>query len=504
MLEAYKKKYAKETLQLLVVDKEGTILETDDVLFKNLLNKRISSIHPFFESLVDLLSLPNEEFLFSCVHLDINGTNLITDIILKTFDSKNPPLIIINDLTTHYTNYQLTAQVRNESVINSQILELKNEYLREKEEFKNSFIANFSHELREPLSGITTFTEILNKTNLTSEQKDYLNIINASNNNLKHMIDDILDISKIEVGKLKLVQESFNLRSLLEELVFTYKAKANQKGIEFMHNFKDNIPMEVDGDRFRLRQVLSNVLENAVKYTESGTITFNASLNQIRATKANINFEIIDTGIGIAEEHLDNVFYSFEQVTHDNSSKGTGLGLAIVKRIVELLDGRVSVESELNKGSIFSLNINFIMPLHKKEVKKAESQIIHDNSKKYNILLVENSDITQLSVLKLLAGRGNFFLDIVSKPEDVIPTIENSEIDLILMDINLPGITGDELTMQIRSMPEREHKRIPILALTGKIFPEDLRRYKKAKMNGYIKKPFNEKTLIDTIYKHLK
>ncbi|QRM88941.1 response regulator [Lacinutrix sp. WUR7] len=504
MLAEHRIAHEKAIIQYLIIDKKGVILESDDAFYSNVAKQSITSLHPFFESITTLLDTEeNQEYLFSCIHLETDNRNIIADITLKTF-SKKHALLIIQDLTTHYDNYQLTAQKRNESVIDSQILELKNKYLLEKEEFKNTFIANFSHEIREPLSGIITFVDILGKTNLDSEQKDYLNIINTSSNHLKHMIEDILDISKIEVGKLNLIEDSFNLPEFLEEFVFTYKIKAEEKGLTFLSTIGEKLPTHIIGDPYRLKQILGNLIDNAIKYTTKGSITLNVSLNQVRANKASIHFQIIDTGIGIEEENLDKVFTSFTQVDKTQRNKGTGLGLAIVKNLVSLMDGNISIDSEFNEGTSFALNLSFKLDTKTKHKKVEVATVEKLGKDKYHILLVENSEITQLSVLKILAAQGKFYLDIVTNPDTLIETIQNQKPDIILMDINLPNTTGDKLAIEIRQLPEKDLKKIPILALTGKVFPEDLKRYKKAKINDVISKPFDEKSLLKTIHKYLK
>jgi len=506
MLEQYKKEYSQSVNQYIVVDLDGNILESDNVIFPDVVGKNLSDIHPFFESVHSALLEPNKRHIFSCIHLtNPENQTIITDIIVKTFDGKQPPLVAILDLTTHYDNYQTTAQVRNESVINSQILELKNEYLQEKEAFKNAFIANFSHELRDPLTGILTFSDILKKTHLNDEQLNYLRVIDSSSTYLKQLIEDILDISKIEAGKLDLVISPFNIKQLLEDIQSVFAIKAQQKGLELITNFNDNLPEIVGGDALRLRQVLSNLLENAIKFTEEGTVTFNASLNQIRAQKASIHFQVKDTGIGIPEDKLEDIFTSFTQLNNSQAYKGAGLGLAIAKHLVSLTHSKISVDSTVGEGSTFSTNINFI--LDKNQVLKSKKKDVltpPKSNRKFSILLVEDSEITQLSILKILASRGNYFLDIVTKGEDVIPRIENSEFDLILMDIKLPNSYGDEITKLIRKMPEREHKKIPVIALTARVMKDDLKRYKKAGINDVIQKPFDENTLVSKIEEYLK
>lgn len=506
MLDNYKKEHPQSVNQYMIVQLDGTITESDDVIYKNIVGENISEIHPFFESLHEALQEKNKRHVFSCIHLtDQNNQTIITDIVVKTFDNDKLPMIVILDLTLHYDNYQTTAQVRNESVINSQILELKNDYLQEKEAFKNAFIANFSHELRDPLTGILTFSDILKKTGLNDEQLNYLKVIDSSSSYLKQLIEDILDISKIEAGRLELVITPFDIRELLEDIKKGFKIKAEQKGLELITNFNNNLPLIVGGDPLRLRQVINNLLENAIKFTEVGTITFNVSLNQIRAQKASIHFQIIDTGIGIAEDDVEQIFTSFTQLNKASTYKGAGLGLAIAKHLVSLTDSKISVDSTLGEGSTFSTNINFKLD-HNYKLKsiKKTKEIKPKSDKKYSILLVEDSEITQLSILKILASKGNYFLDIVTKGEDVVPRIEQSEFDLILMDIKLPNSYGDEITKLIRKMPDRDHKKTPVIALTARVFKDDLRRYKKAGINDVIKKPFDEDALLSKIEEYLK
>ncbi len=505
MLETYKKQHAKTIIQYLVVDFNGQILETDNVLFDIKNEQNITNINPFFETLIPLLKSENEDYFFNCIHLHLNEKLITADISLKTFNKETYPLITIVDLTSHYKHYQTTAQVRNESVINSEVLELKNSYLKEKEEFKNRFIANFSHELRDPITGIITFSDILKNTQLNDEQLNYLQILKSSSNFLKKMVDDILDISRIEVGKLELTIKPFDIRSLIQDINANYSIRAKEKGLEYFSSIDEKLPAIVGGDALRLRQVLTNLLDNAIKFTEKGNITFNVSLNQIRAQKANVHFEITDTGIGIAPDKLESIFENFTQINNPLSFKGAGLGLAIVKYLVELTRSKISVKSSLGKGSIFSTNINFKIETSKKPHKKDKTLIKEIRSdKKFNILLVEDSEITQLSILKILAKKGQFFLDIVSNANDVIPRIESSEFDLVLMDIKLQDQWGDEIAKKIRKLPEREHKKVPIIALTAKVFSEDLKKYKKAGINDVIKKPFDEISLLNTIGKYLK
>lgn len=508
MLEVYKERFAKPNIQYITLKSNGDILESDDVLISGISAKNIGEIHPFFESIIPILSQPEQDIKLSCIHIK---QELVVDVSIKTFDDpiNNPALIIVKDLTTYYENYQATTQLRNESIINSQILELKNSYLLEKEAFKNKFIANFSHVLRDPLTGILTFVDFLNKTNLDGTQLDYLSVIKSSSEFLKTLINNILDISKIEAGKLELILSPFNLIELLNELKDNYAIKAETKGLEFHFNFDESLPKIVEGDATRLRQMLSNLLDNAIKFTKQGSITLNASLNQVRAQKASIHFEVIDTGIGIKEENFEVIFESFKQLHPSSDYSGSGLGLSIVKRLLSLSNSEITVASEIGKGSTFSTNVNFKIPVlgksaSKQALKNNETSTVEHPNKKYNILLVESSDITQLAVLKILAAQGHYFLDIMSTGASVIEKIEQQEFDIILMEIELDDVKGDEITRQIRKLKDRDLKKIPVIGLATRVFKEDLRAYKKAGITDILKKPFDEDDLLNKLKEHLK
>ncbi|WP_420570825.1 hybrid sensor histidine kinase/response regulator [Kordia sp.] len=510
MLETYRGTYFHPRTQFITIDASGNVLESDDVLFSLKKGDEISIVSPFFEGLAAYFDAQEDnDIKFTCVHLENKNKQEYTcDIEFKTFADDKPTLIIIHDFSDHYKYYQEVAQSRNESVINSQILELKNKYLKEKEDFKNTFIANFSHELRNPLTGVTAFCSVLQKTDMSLEQQDYVEVIKSSADHLKNMIGDILEMSKIEVGKLAIEEELFDFHELIEMLEFTYSVKAKQKNIEFEVDFDDSIPKYFESDKTRIKQVFENLIENAFKFTTTGKVTFSVRQNQRRARKVNLNISVKDTGIGIPAEKLDLIFNSFTQLNNSKKYSGTGLGLSIVQGLVELMGGKITVESEENVGSTFKMNISFKYPLNQKENSlEDKSDIEHKNflsKEKYNVLLAEDSELAQMAVLKILAQEGHFYLDIISNGEDVIESVIHNEYDLILMDIRMPGTHGDELTKMIRSLPVQNCKTIPILAITANLYDTDKKRYKKMGMNDIIEKPFDEKTLLKKIYKHLK
>ncbi|WP_298498931.1 ATP-binding protein [uncultured Algibacter sp.] len=503
MLEAYKKKYYKNNFQYILVDNSGKIIETDDAIFHIDANIQLQSIHPFFEILNNLLQIENESFDFTCINLDFEDKLFVVDITIHSHKN-NENLIILENLTNHYNNYQLTAQTRNESIINSQILELKNEYLLEKETFKNNFIANFSHQLRNPITASIIFSDLLINSDLSSEQKNYLDIIQSANKDLKSRIEDILDISKIESGKLILIEKDFNLKKLLKEINDGYKILAVKKGLEFNFNIDDALPEFIKGDQYRLKQIIGNLLNNAISFTDKGFINFNISLNYIRAKKASIRIEVCDTGCGIEKQNIDSIFERFTKIESETQiDNGNGLGLAIVKYLITEMNGSINVESEINKGSNFTCNLSFKLSYESHSINKVLlKKQLPSLEKKYHILLVEDSDLIQLTILKTLAATNNFYLNIISKGEELITNIINEDVDLILLANTIQGFSAMNLAASVRSL-SKEYKKTPIIVLSTRAYKDDIKLFKQSGVNDVIAKPFDDKKLLDTIYKHL-
>ena len=501
MLDRYKA-YQKDKFQYIIVDATGLVLESDHSIFTIAPNSLLQQVHPFFEilSTVFVLETPHE---FSCINLEFNGVPLTVDLHIDA-PVEGKTLIIIENLTRHYTNYQLTAQRRNESIINAQILELKNDYLLEKESFKNNFIANFSHELRNPITAAIIFGDLLETSALDASQKGYLDIIQAAHKDLKHKIDDILDLAKIESGQLILNTTVFNFKSLCSEVAKTYSILAREKGLDFEFLFDTKLPEFLEGDPLRCKQIMTSLLDNAITFTTTGTVTLSLALNYNRAQKANIQITVQDTGCGIAPQHHDTIFERFLKIESGVINQdSSGLGLAIVNYLVTAMEGSIKLESTPNEGATFRCNINFKIsnysPQQKEELLDKQPS---RNNEKHHVLLVEDSEIIQLSVLKLLAATGQFFVSIASKGEDVIPNIIDQNVDLILLSNTIPDFSIMDIALFIRSLSP-EYKKIPIIALSTEAYKADIKRFKKAGVAEVLTKPFDETTLLDRIYKIL-
>ena len=490
------------------MDENGLVRESDNTCISLKTGDSLKDFHPFFESLEAIAPEVKNEITFNCIHLESEGKELITDLVLRRED--NALLLIIYDLTQHYNEYQSVAQARNESIIQEQLIALKNSELKERERFKDQFIRNFSHEIRNPLTSIMSLTQVLSQTDLNAEQEQMVQYLTQSNAQLRLLLEDILSISMISSGKLLLAEKEFNLIKLLDLLTFTYTTKAKEAGLEFVAKIDDKLPQIVVSDRLRLYQVLTNLLDNAIKYTETGKVELSVQLNQKRANKANIRFEISDTGRGIPEEQLESIFKSFTQIYDSDKEKGSGLGLSIVEGLLELMDSEIRVTSVIDKGTkfFFDLNLKYPLPSSQSLDKKDEAldAVVRKNLKKdkYKLLLVEDDVMIQTVVFKFLSGTDRFYIEIVSDGAKVMEEVVNTQYDLIIMDINIPNISGDQIARLIRDFPFKGIKDIPIIGVTGTLYDEDIATYKAAGMNAIIPKPFAQEELLKSVFKYLR
>ena len=509
MLDKYREQYINKSIQFTFVDQKGIVLESDEVLFELKTGSSIFEFHPFFESLTAIFESTEEEINFQCVHLSLEEDFLIVDI--KAFKKTGGLLLIIYDFTQHYNSYQLATQARNESIIKTELTVIKNLELEERELFKNRFIQNFSHELRNPLTSIISIAKIIGDTELNGGQKKMLDFLMESSANLKLLLEDILSISMIGSGRLKLDIKIFNLFQLLELLEFTYKAKAEEKGLEFVLKKDTKIPEFVEGDRLRLFQVLTNLLDNAVKYSESGKVSLHVLFNQKRANRISMRFQVADSGIGIPEESLTTIFESFSRLKVTEMQSGTGLGLSIVSGLLELMGSKVKVESTIGKGSMFYFDIVLKYPLQLAsksllrvaDRKKAKIKKPNEGDR-FKLLLVEDDLAVQTVLFKFLMNTKNFYVDFADDGDKVMTKIVNEKYDIILMDVKLPNTNGDEITRQIRNFPFKNIKDIPIVGITANAYEENITSYLGAGMNAVLSKPFEEELLVGTLYKFLK
>ncbi len=493
-------------VQVLKVSYDGIIKETDKNLFNWPKQSSIFDAHPFFEILRDFEQSDHSNHValnFPCIHIEDSDTERICDITI-TFD-KEEITIILFDYTSKYRDLNQIAQQKNESILLSKELELKNKYLLEKEEFKNSFIANINHEIRTPLTSILGFVEVLETTKLTFEQEELARIIKRESHHLNALIDDMIDLSKIESGTLKIVQERFAFRDIMNGFRESYSKMAEEKQIIFETNIDPNIQEYLIGDRTRIYQIINNLLTNAFKFTEEGKISFSVTKNYQRTNKLSLTFKIEDTGIGILEENLPHLFERFSRFDQDKQIPGTGLGLAIVKNLVDLLNGEIKVTSEPEKGTTFNVKLPFKFEVTKTTPgRKKKKYTLPESSNKFRILLVEDEEITQYLIMKILISKGNFFVDIAINGQQAINYIERRKYDLVLMDLTISKIDGYQATHMIRNnYGDKFISEVPIIGFSGK--SNDTARDKciRSGMDDFIAKPFEQEELMYKIIKQI-
>jgi PAS domain S-box-containing protein len=361
---------------------------------------------------------------------------------------------------------------------------------------KQQFLSNMSHEIRTPMNAIIGFTKVVLKTDLSAKQREYLIAIKMSGDALIVLINDILDLAKVDAGKMTFEQIPFKMASSLSAMLHLFETKIQEKNLELVKEYDDKIPTTLLGDPVRLHQIILNLISNAVKFTTKGKITVSVRLIKEDDEYATIEFAITDSGIGIAESKIEKIFENFQQASSGTSRLygGTGLGLSIVKQLVEPQGGSIDVKSKIGEGSTFSFILKFKKTNQETEL---ETGIVELDTeiKNIKILVVEDIALNQLLMKTLLDDFG-FERDIAGNGKIAIEKLEKKSYDIILMDLQMPEMNGFEATEYIRN---KMNSKIPIIALTADVTTVDLAKCKAVGMNDYIAKPVDERLLYSKI-----
>ena len=370
-------------------------------------------------------------------------------------------------------------------------LRVKQKVSEESELAKSQFLANVSHEIRTPMNGILGMSEIILRGKLSDELHGQIDLVRSSAHGLLEVIDDILVHSKIEAGKISFVEESFNLQQLAEQVLELFRVGPKQQNIEMRLAVQDDMPLEFEGDASRLRQVLVNLVGNALKFTTKGEVSVRFSLCGASGSKVIVRCEVIDSGIGVNPETLDKIFLPFSQADESTSRRygGSGLGLSISKKIVEAQSGKIGVSSEPGKGSTFWFEVPYLIndAVDENPQQGLETNTAPATGKR--ILLAEDNEINQIVAAIQLETLG-MKVDVVGNGNEVLEAIGKHQYSLILMDCQMPELDGIQATRQIREQGYSQSD-LPIIALTAHVFGEDRDRCIEAGMNDFLSKPLS-------------
>lgn len=498
MFEKIRNKYLYNKTQIVELDKNGIVVASDDLIYPMPLQLPINQFHPFFETILSLIDQDHQDFTFSCIHLDVNSEKKTVDIVFNSGSSETKPFIILFDFTEHYDNFQSISQEKNESILSFHLAELKNQQLESEKSFKNKFLANVSHDLRTPISASLWFVGMLERSELNPAQKEMIALLKETTHHIKELVDDILDLSKIEMGEIKIHNAPFDFYETIRHIEKIIAPKARARNLDFQTIIDKNIPQFLSGDKTRIVQIIINLLDNAVKFTKKGSVTLDLFLKETANGVATICIKVIDTGTGIKANDKGEVFESFKKLHDSKKIDGSGLGLSIVANLLELMNGKIDYESQLNVGTTFEIDLP--LKINQDQVSENKPFEYLEITNKYNVLIVEDDEINQLLLMKLLLNHGGFNINIANNGLQALEMVEQHPYDLIFMDKEMPQMDGFKTTSMIRENSNETIKNIPIIGVSGHSVKHKKGICDAMGFNGYVTKPFVKEAIYEELY----
>ncbi len=485
-------------IQVVELNRKGIVLESEDTIFPIPRKKSITTTHPFFIGIEPLLPQITEKTHFPCVNLDIASKLLIVDV--DIIPNEDKVYLLIFDFTEHYKDSHPLVQEKNEASIAKDKLAFERQLLIAKEEFKNKFLSNLNHEIRNPLNSLLGFMDVLRKTKLTYEQKEALNVMHETGMHIKILMDDLLDISRIEKGITDIKNVPFSINKSLHSLTRHFSLKKIGEGIVLHLKIHKDVPVRVLGDPTRLNQILFNLLENAFRNTKEGTISVEALLKEKKGKKVYITFIVKDTGSGISKDNLSKVFDSYMQLELNKIKPlGEGLGLRIVKELTGLLGGSVTVDSILGEGSSFNITLPFeIRPKTNKKSKTVPKGTGIVLSKR--ILIVEDDEINQMLFMKTFINNEKaFYIEIAQSGEQAIDLLNKKKYDLVITKTKLPDMDCLDIIHHLRKNSDLNLRELPALVVSGRTMIEEQKKVKESGATSFLSKPYSKKELFKEI-----
>ena len=414
-------------------------------------------------------------------------------------------LIIILSLLTLslYKNNNLRAKANNLLQDKNVEMQLAKEKAEKASLAKAQFLSTITHELRTPLYAVTGLTHLLLEEDPKEQQKEHLNSLKFSGEYLLSLINNILDLNKLEANKVEIEKTTFSLKKRINDVLVALKKSADDRKNTLRLEYDDSVPDKLVCDSLKLSQVFINLIGNSVKFTQNGEVVIRISKLDQNKQKVKLNFEIEDNGVGISKKKQKSIFENFSQASLQINRKfgGTGLGLSIVKNLLELMGGKIQLESQLGKGSKFWFNLNFNISDEFKE-EENQSNVTYDVDygalENKNVLVVEDNKINQMITKKILE-KNKMICEVADNGMDAVNMVKEKNYDVVLMDIHMPGISGIEATQKIREFD----KNLPIIALTAVTIDENLDDFYRAGFNEIIPKPFKTEEFFEKIYRTL-